>query len=180
MQINKKVADSKRLKSCLMSLNNISLPPQLIADLFQHSLVEDTATPVPAKKPAITYLGKNGKNILIVVHKTDVPYLPDAELSFLTKVLTACQLSLMDVAIVNGNHLQPPDAANAIEQTAARFVIFFNVNPAMFDLPAPTPLYTVQAAGNLSFVAAPDLSILEQSKEAKGQLWAALKQLFGI
>jgi hypothetical protein len=162
-----------------MSLNNISLPSQLVADLYQHSLVGGTATPVPVKPAPPSFLGKNGKNILIVVNKTDVPYLPDGELSFLTKVLTACQLSLMDVAIVNANKLQQ-DAGDIIEQTAARFVILFNVSPTMFDLPEQTPPYSVQKFEARSFVVAPDLSAIEPSKEAKGQLWVALKQLFCI
>ena len=163
-----------------MSLNNISLPSQLVADLYQHSLVDGTATPVPVEPSPISYLGKNGKNILIVVNKTEVPYLPDAELSFLTKVLTACQLSLMDVAIVNYNKLPQRDAYTSIEQTAARFVILFDVSPAIFGLPDQTPMYTVQSVESLPFVVAPVLSQIENSKEAKGQLWAALKQLFGI
>lgn len=162
-----------------MSLNNISLPSQLVANLYQHSLVGGTATPVPVKPAPVSFLGKNGKNILIVVDKTDVPYLPDGELTFLTKVLTACQLSLMDVAIVNANKLQQ-DEADVMEQTAARFVILFNVSPERFGLSGQTQHYTVQNLENRSFVVAPDLSAIEPSKEAKGQLWVALKQLFGI
>ncbi|MBB1283696.1 hypothetical protein HRH25_04855 [Flavisolibacter sp. BT320] len=162
-----------------MSLNNISLPSQLVADLYQHSLVGGTATPVPVNPAPVSFLGKNGKNILIIVNKEDVPYLPDAELSFLTKVLTACQLSLMDVAIVNANKSEP-DAGAMMEQTAARFVILFNVSTAMFGLPEQTPPYSVQKLQDRSFVVAPDLSAIEPSKEAKGQLWVALKQLFGI
>ncbi|NTS43598.1 hypothetical protein HRG84_22150 [Flavisolibacter sp. BT320] len=163
-----------------MSLNNISLPSQLLADLYHDSLVEGTATPVPVTKTTVPYLGKNGKNILIVVNKPDVPYLPDAELSFLTKILTACQLSLLDVAIVNGNRFDGEDATEALTQTAARFVILFDVAPTLFGLPAQTPLFTVQAADGLPFVAAPALNKIESSKEAKGQLWISLKQLFGI
>ena len=163
-----------------MSLNNISLPSQLLADLYRHSLVQGTATPVPVKKTTIPFLGKNGKNILIVVSKPDVPYLPDAELSFFTKILTACQLSLLDVAIVNGNKFDQEEAAEAIAQTAARFVILFDVAPALFGLPAETPIYTVQPVEGRPSVVAPALHKIESSKEAKGQLWLSLKQLFGI
>lgn len=162
-----------------MSLNNISLPSQLVADLYQHSLVSGTATPVPLKTAPLSFLGKNGKNILIIVNKANVPYLPDGELSFLTKVLTACQLSLMDVAIVNAYKTEQ-DADAMMEQTAARFVILFNVSPETFGLPVQTQHYTVQTLENRSVVTAPDLSAIEPSKEAKGQLWMALKQLFGI
>lgn len=163
-----------------MSLNNISLPSQLLADLYRNSLVEGIATPVPVKQITIPYLGKNGKNILIVVNKPDVPYLPDAELAFFTKVLTACQLGLLDVAIVNGNKFGAEEAMEAITQTAANFVILFDIPPALFGLPAETPLFTVQSAEGRPFVVAPALNEIESTKEAKSQLWLSLKQLFGI
>ena len=88
-----------------MSLNNISLPPQLLADLYQHVLVQGTATAMHVKE-SIPFLGKNGKNILIVVNKKEAVYLPDTELGFLTTVLSACNLDLSHVAIVNWHHLK--------------------------------------------------------------------------
>ena len=69
-----------------MSLNNISLPPQLLVDLYQNVLVQSNASAMPVKE-LIPFLGKNGKNILILVNKKDSPYLPDKELAFLTTVL---------------------------------------------------------------------------------------------
>ena len=163
-----------------MRLNNISLPSQLVADLYRHALVDGTATPVPVKPATVSFLGKNGRNILIAVNKPEVPYQPDSELSFLTKVLTACQLSLMDVAIVNWSQLPQQDASTVMEQTAARFVILFGLDPSAFALPGNTPLFSIQSSNGRSFVAAPALDDIERTKEAKGQLWAVLKQLFGI
>jgi len=162
-----------------MSLNNISLPSQLIADLYHHSLVGDTATAVPQKTP-VSFLGKNKKNILILVNQPDVPFLPDAELSFLTKVLTACQLALIDVAIVNWNKSANQDAAALQDQFHSKYAIFFDVNPSVLDLPAGAPLYSVQRRDDFSFVAAPALNEIEKTREAKNDLWVALKQLFGI
>jgi hypothetical protein len=162
-----------------MNLNNILLSPQLIADLYQHSLVEGIATAVP-QKPVIPSLGKAGKGILIVVNKPDVAYLPDSELDFLTKVLTACQLSLADVAIVNWSRLSHQDSSAVIEQFQATAVILFDLTPALFGLSPDLPTYTVHSIADKKFVIAPALHLIEQSKETKGQLWAVLKQLFGL
>ena len=162
-----------------MSLNNISLPSQLIADLYHHSLVGDTATAVPQKTP-VSFLGKNKKNILILVNQPDVPFLPDAELSFLTKVLTACQLALIDVAIVNWNNANNQDAAVLLEQLHSKYAIFFDVNPSVLGLPADATLFSVQQRDDFSFVSAPALHEIEKTREAKNDLWVALKQLFGI
>lgn len=162
-----------------MSLNNISLPSQLIVDLYQHTLVGGTATAMPQKAP-VPVLGKGEKNILIVVSQPQVPFLPDAELAFLTKVLTACNLGLMDVAIVNWQKLPHHDAEAVMEQVGAKAVILLDVEKELFRLPSGLPLYTVHTAEDRLFVTAPALHEIEKTKEAKGQLWLALKQLFGI
>lgn len=181
-----------------MSLNNISLSSHLIADLYQHALVGDTATAVPqparvsptANVPTatiavpsttpVTFLGKNGKNILIVVNKPDIPYLSDSELDFLTKILTACQLGLADVAIVNWSRLANPDASTLVTELGAKEVILFDTASALFGLPPATPMYTVMNLAGRRFAAAPALTEIEKSREAKQQLWMALKQLFSV
>jgi DNA polymerase III psi subunit len=162
-----------------MSLNNISLPSQLLADLYQHSLVGGFATAVP-QKPPVPFLGKNGKNILIVVNEPEVPYLPDPELDFLTKILTACQLSLMDVAIVNWDKAPHHDVDAMIAQFSAKAVLLFDLAPLQFGFSHSSPLYAVQQKDSVQFVAAPALHEIEKTKEAKNQLWMALKQIFGL
>jgi hypothetical protein len=162
-----------------MSLNNISLPSHLLVDLYQNVLVQGTASAVPVKKP-VAFLGKNGKQILILVNNADVPYLPDNELSFLTNVLSACQLGLMDVAIVNWNNLEDKNPDELFRQLKSKQVILFDVEPSAFGLPSNLQQFAVVKNDRHQFVAAPSLSAIENNKEAKKQLWMALKQVFGI
>ena len=159
-----------------MSLNNILLPSQLIADLYQTVLVQDTASAMPVKEP-IPFFGKNGKNILIVVNKKETAYLPDNELSFLTTVLSACSLDLSHVAIVNWHHVKEKKSTLLLEQLSAKKVLLLDVEPFSFGF-APGELFKVQQTDKLQFVAAPSLSEIEKTKQAKSQLWVALKQLF--
>jgi DNA polymerase III psi subunit len=159
-----------------MSLNNISLPLQLLADLYQNVLVQDTATAMPVKEP-IPFLGKNGKNILILVNKKDSPYLPDKELSFLTTVLSACGLDLSHVSIVNWTKLREKNASNVLEQLSPKQVLLLDVEPSSLGF-VSGELFSVQKQGNIQFVEAPSLSEIEKTKQAKSQLWVALKQLF--
>ena len=161
-----------------MSLNNISLPPQLLADLYQHVLVQGTATAMPVKE-SIPFLGKNGKNILIVVNKKEAVYLPDTELGFLTTVLSACNLDLSHVAIVNWHHLKEKTSSVLLEQFSPKQVLLLDVTTEEFSFPAATK-YLIQKTGNIDFVVAPSLPAIEKSKEEKKGLWAALKQLFCI
>lgn len=132
------------------------------------------------QKPPVPFLGKNGKNILVVVNQPDIPYLPDGELDFLTKILTACQLSLLDVAIVNWAKMLQHDADSVLAQFDAKAVILFDLAPLQFGVSHQAPMYAVQKKGNVSFVAAPALHEIEKTKEAKNQLWLALKQIFGL
>jgi DNA polymerase III psi subunit len=162
-----------------MSLNTILLPPQLVAGLYHHTLVGGTATGMP-QKPPVPFLGKAGKNILIVVNKPDAPHLPDNELAFLTKVLMACQLGLADAAIINWSNMPHHDIAAIMNQFSAKSVILFDIEPTHFHLPSGLPLYTVHSFEGRQFVAAPALKEIEKTKEAKGQLWLVLKQLFCI
>ncbi|HUC83108.1 MAG TPA: hypothetical protein VMR70_19520 [Flavisolibacter sp.] len=162
-----------------MSLNNISLPSSLIADLYQNALVQDTARAVPVKKN-LSFLGKNGKNILIVVNKSEVAYLPDNELNFLSNVLLACQLSLADVAIVNWQNSGNQQPQHIIEQLNSAQIILFDVQPALFGLSNDIPHFSVTKADNPQVVTAPSLSEIEKNKEYKKQLWMSLKTLFGI
>jgi hypothetical protein len=147
--------------------------------LYQHALVGDTASAVP-QRPAVPVLGKAGKNILIVVNKPDTPFLPDGELEFLTKILTACQLGLADVAIVNWHKAPHQNTAAIMEQVSAKEVILFDTDPALFGLPSDLSRFTVTTLQNRQFVAAPALKEIEKTREAKQQLWLSLKQLFCV
>src|SRR5215216_6730043 len=85
-----------------MSLNNIVLTDGQIAHLYPGVLIEPkTTATIPKKSPS--YLGNNERKILLLVNYPVDLFLPDKELSFLTSVLSACKLSLADVAIVNIN-----------------------------------------------------------------------------
>lgn len=156
-----------------MSLNNISFPLQLVADLYQKSLVQNISDTVP-------FLGNYEKKILLVVNKNDVPYLPDGELAFLTTVLSACALSLSDVAIVNRRNTAGNDLNAIFQQLQPKQIVLFDVAPEEFDLPPGTKPYQITTANERQFVSAPALAKIEKNKEAKKQLWLALKQLFGL
>jgi DNA polymerase III psi subunit len=138
--------------------------------------VEGIARPVPQKK-TVTYLGKAEKNILILVNHKSVPFLPDEELAFLTAVLSACGLSLSHVAIINWHHAEEK-GDTVLHQLSPKEILFLDVAPDMVGFPSNAPEYTVQKAGAIQFVFAPSLSQIEKSKQAKSQLWMALKQLF--
>ncbi|GAA4731501.1 hypothetical protein [Flavisolibacter ginsenosidimutans] len=159
-----------------MSLNNISLPPSLLADLYANVLVQSQTGATAEEKP-VSFLGKNKKHILILVNQTDAAYLPEKELQFLTAVLSACQLDLSHVAIVNWALLEEKSLAVLQRQLSPQKLLLLDIKPEEAGLPE-VQVYAVQAQNEFEFVAAPALAEIEKTKQAKSNLWVALKQLF--
>lgn len=106
-----------------MSLNSIRLSQRQVADLYPETLVltaDNYKVDIPAKqdpipdeptasRPAspvqpetsIQFLGRNNRNLVILVSYPDILHISESSLEFLSFVLKACQLTLADVAIVN-------------------------------------------------------------------------------
>ena len=131
-----------------------------------------------AARPA--FLGQNGRGILVVNDEAGAPYLTDADLTFLTNVLGACQLGLGDVAIVNWQRLGATDGLALATELDARQVLLFRVTPDAFGLPANFPAFQVQNLGGRTYVHAPALAQIAADKELKKALWLALKKMFGV
>lgn len=160
-----------------MSINNIQLTPNMLADLFPGSLVETNTTSVPESKE-IQYLGNNQKNILVVVLHQSVPFLPDEELKFLTNILAACKLSIADIAIINHFNLDERDIRNIID--SEKTVLLFGVDPLSIGLPINFPQFQLQQFNKRTYLHAPGLSQIENDKALKSKLWNTLKVLFAI
>lgn len=165
-------------KSTSKGLNDMTLTPQLLADLYSNVLIQSNTSVVPVKAP-VKFLGKNEKKILVVVNKSEAAYLPEEELNFFTNVLTACKLALNDVAIVNWYNCSA-DGEELLHQLKSNHIILIDVTPESFGLPVNFPLYQVQSVNGKTFVHTPSLSEIEKDKEQKKLLWSALIRLFNL
>ena len=170
-----------------MSLNNIQLQPYLLADLYPNVLIETNSTSIPVSPPEakseakpFKYLGKNEKKILIMVANAEVPFLPDTELSLLTNILSACKLSLADIAIINSYNIEHTELQNSVQQLEAKSVILFGIDPLSIGLPLNFPQFQLQQFDKRIYLYSPALSELEQDKSLKTRLWICLKELFGL
>ena len=80
------------------------------------------------------YLGENNKFILILVNDTIQDIINQEDLITLTNILTAKQLELRDVAIVNLNKHPASDFKNLKQFFSCRKLILFGINPVQIGL----------------------------------------------
>ena len=164
-------------------LNNITLNNTILAGLYAKTLVEIEENLTAGKRaaqnpkpslskaedqfPEVKYLGNNVRSVTILVNNTAHTFLPEDQLSFLTKILGACKLNIGDVAIVNTNNY--PDIKSIINATNPSKIILFGVE-----------LNT----NNIDTASAPAIDHLlgetAQAKALKSKLWGELKKMFGV
>jgi len=172
-----------------MSLNSIKFEPTDIASLYKNSLVEinakqqvlpQTNTNTEPVATGWKYLGENKKKTLVVVRNADAVHLPDKQLAFLSKLLTACNLSLADVAILNFQNHNSSGFNEILNYYKPKVVLLFDVEPGEFGLPMIFPQFQVQGYKDAVFVSSPSLDTIEPDKSLKGKLWICLKKIFNL
>ena len=174
-----------------MSLQNIQLPPLVIADLYGNVLLNQNQkipeiTFIPAKEKntsesLIKYLGNNEKKISIIVHQPNDAFLADEHLQFISKMLSACKMNLGDVAIVNITK-HTFDIIELKKQLQPFKILLFGVSPMEVKLPMDFPHFKLQEYGGCTYLYGPALEELnnesDNSKLLKSKLWICLKSMF--
>jgi len=172
-----------------MSLNSIKFEPIDIASLYKNSLVEINAKQQVLSQPGINtepvaarwkYLGENKKKTLVIVRNAIAVHIPDKQLSFLTKLLAACNLTLADVAVLNFQDHNSSEFNEIVNFFKPKVVLLFDVEPGEFGLPMIFPQFQVQGYKDAVFVSSPSLDVIEPDKSLKGKLWVCLKKIFNL
>ncbi len=165
-----------------MSLDNIQLPSIVLQELFKKSLIDSetvqSVTYTKKKEPLI--LGKNKKRITIIVNDDEALYLPDEQLNFLLEILSACNLTLEDVALINIKKDETLSYKIITNDLKAEKIFLFGIEPSKIELPVQFPNYQAQKFNNQLYLSAPLLTKLQNDKAEKTKLWLCLKQIFSI
>jgi hypothetical protein len=182
-----------------MDERKIQLPDFIIADLYKESLVEighfplheETVQPGKAltkteetvEPVSISFLGENKKKVSIIVNDAQSVHVKEADLSFLTNILKACNLTLSDIAIIN-QAVQTVDYESLKQQLTPEKILLFDVDPSTIKLPFLVPPFQIQKFDNVTIMVAPPLHLLNQTAQdarlLKSKLWLSLKQVFNI
>ena len=166
-----------------MPLDNIQLTPFLIEGLFKKSLIAiEILQPQALIQSISTFniLGKNLKRVALIVENPEELHLADDQLNFLLGVLSACKLTMEDVAIINIAKNTDANYKTIESELKAENIILFGVKPSQIDLPLEFPLYQVQQYNKQTYIAAVALDTIKIDKIEKTKLWNCLKQIFII
>ncbi|MFZ1369954.1 MAG: hypothetical protein WAR78_06215 [Ferruginibacter sp.] len=166
-----------------MSIDNIQFPASILQGLYNKSLYDlrSNESVINDIQPLnIVFLGSNLKKIALVVHDESSIYLADDALQFLLGILTACKLSMADIALINVSKNKQDNYNTITEQLKAEKIIMFGLTAENLALPLQFPHYQVQRYNNQVYLSAASLTDLQKDKEEKMKLWNCLKNIFSI
>lgn len=163
-----------------MSINTIRLSENARKILFAKSLVEAAPAEELAGKETqnkINSLGGNKKNILFLVTDSQNKFLPDGQMDLLSNLITACKLTMADIALVNYyncsfNYIQ------LLEHFQSKKILMFGINTSALQLPFTIPHFQIQPFQEQLFITAPPFGQFSNNKDLKKELWTCLQKLF--
>ena len=166
-----------------MSLDNILLPGTILQGLYTKNLYyleTDKLTSDEIQTGSIAYLGSNQKKIAVLVSSTTAIYLPDEQLNFLLGIITACKLSMADIALINVAKNPNLVHSAVTQQLKSEKIFLFGLDADALALPLQFPHYQVQHFNNQIYLSSVTLNELQANKEEKLKLWNCLKNIFTL
>ena len=150
-----------------MSLDNIQFSEVVLQNLYSKSLFDlKTGKPDLALSQAgtVSYLGNNQKRIVIIVMSAEAIYLPDEDLKFLLGILSACKLSMEDIALINLAKNSSLLYKDVTEQLIAEKIFLFGIDPEVLGLPLQFPYNQIQQFNNQVYLSSAPLAELQNDK----------------
>ena len=162
-----------------MSLNKIQFSDYLCQNLYGKSLIQTSLISTTDKnKIKIDSLGANQKKILFLVNHSATKFLTDEEMVLLTNLITACKLSMADIALVNYYNCDNKNYKYLIDHFQAEKILLFGIPLAEMDMPFIIPDFQIQSYSGKLFMAAPALNVFINNKDLKKDLWKCLQKIF--
>ena len=164
-----------------MSLDNFQLPRHLLSELYKNSLVvldDKQINTKSLKEENLVFLGDNEKNILILVEDEKALHINDDDLGLLTGILSACKLTLADIALLNMISKKSNHLIKVIEECKPYVLINFNVKTNVLGLDQNR--YQVIKKDNIQILSAGSLNQISNNIEEKKKLWGCLKTIFSV
>ena len=160
-----------------LQLDAVGSSPE-IAPLQQESPVQTSspaASPVQ-EPPVFKFLGKNQRNILILVNDAQHEVSDEAGRELLRKIVKSVNLTANDFALLNYAGHSGVSFKLLLEHFSCSLVFAFGVKPAQLAL-TDHPQNTIVNEGPVRLIFAHELRSLDQNPAEKKALWASLQNL---
>lgn len=122
------------------------------------------------------YLGKNKRNILILVNDEHNEVSDEAGRELLRKIVKSVNLSANDFALLNYAGYKGVGFKQLQEYFSCAFMFAFGVTPGDLNL-AAHPAHTIVLEGNVKMIFSAGLPVLELDAAGKKALWGSLQNL---
>lgn len=163
-----------------MSLDDIQLSENTRRILFTKNLIE-TSPSIKLNNDhdvhKINSLGGNEKNILFLVKDSENKFSGDEEMNLLSNLITACKLTMADIALVNVTNATM-NYQQLSDQFQSKKILIFGIKTSELELPFAIPDFQVQAFQEQLYLTAPPLKQFLTNKDLKKELWICLQKLF--
>jgi hypothetical protein len=177
-----------------MGINDLTLSPALVASLYPETLIVtkelsgdlDIAQTGLTRDPGKTdypFLGKSRQPFCFLVSHPESEFIPENQLAFLQKILTACKYSLDDIAIINTGRRQV-EINKLIKQFDPRIIFLWGTDLDVTGINQELPDMAITTWQNISIVPVEKTGMmLNDNPEGialKRDLWICLKKLFNL
>ena len=135
------------------------------------------ASPVPpAANTVFKYLGKNQKNVLIIVNDQQNEVSSDRGKELLRNIVKAIQLSANDFALVNYSAYEGAQFTEMTTFFSSKLVMIFGVQPSLLGL-GDQPKHIIFMEAATQVVYSDNLDLLAEDQTGKKTLWGSIKKL---
>jgi hypothetical protein len=174
-----------------MGINHLQLSQELIALLYPDSLVAAHMPDEPGEngKPShplpviYDFKGENLRSCCFLVDYPGQEFIPEEQLRFLNRILSACKYSPDDIALINAARF-PINFLELKKQLHPLILFLWGLPPSSIGLNGNLPDYQISIIDNVSVIPVPGVELMNgtspEGLELKQRLWTCLKKLFNL
>lgn len=130
----------------------------------------------PKESPSFKFLGKNSRNILILVNDSEHEVSDEKGRELLRKIVKSVNLSANDFALLNYAGYIGTSYAQLQQHFSSVLIFVFGVTPEQLKMKA-YPQNSIVLEEGVRLIFSSELKTLEEDPAGKKVLWASLKQL---
>lgn len=159
---------------------NVVSEPVAAVPLIRKEVPADlppVVVPVVQQAMSFKYLGKNRRNILILVNDEQNEVSDEAGRELLRKIVKSVNLTANDFALLNYAGYKGTSFKQLQEYFSCTLIFAFGVTASHLAIDVAHPEHTIVVEGAVRMIFSAELKTLDQNPAAKKVLWGSLQNL---